>query len=571
MNASVRARRDARGFSFVELLVTILIAGIAFAAIVPLFVMAQGKNVDDNMRTISLNIARDKLERMRQLDYDSITVPNLNSTTFADGQFGTSWVAQSGTGSTKTMSIAYTVTNYPLGAADGSETYKQVQVSVGWTAPPNPVYPAVLSTIVYKQYAGPQIIGFDVGLHPLVLEEVSNDVNWITSSPTSLDVYISPSDIGLMIPLGETNKLKWGYIQFAVTSINGIAIDGADVTDPVVGEPGHYQWSWNNVNAPDGIYVLQAVAYSSGKQQGNAVSVAYMVAVKVPPAPTNLRGTVGDKRVSLTWDASPIGDFGHYELWRMVGAAGTWALVSDTLTVANYTDTAVTNGTQYYYRVRVVDTEVPANTSAFSAVAGPLVPAVQADTVAPSTPNPLTATAVAGAQSIQLSWPLSTDGGTPASGVRGYNVQRSTDNVNWSQILSADAFNQLSYLDVNVGWATRRYYRVQAVDVAGNASAWSPVASATTMTRPLHSLIVNNTSGSTTVYIRVQSSTTGLYWNTNGSSQASAPTEVQIKKNKSTTWTNLPEDNYNVFGRYSATATPKNTQWSSDPWSVSFP
>ena len=35
MNAQVRARRDARGFSFVELLVTIVIAGIVFVAMVP--------------------------------------------------------------------------------------------------------------------------------------------------------------------------------------------------------------------------------------------------------------------------------------------------------------------------------------------------------------------------------------------------------------------------------------------------------------------------------------------------------------------------------------------------------
>src|SRR5665647_2497755 len=44
MNTSIRARHDARGFSFVELLVTIIIAGIAFAALVPVFVQAAQSN-----------------------------------------------------------------------------------------------------------------------------------------------------------------------------------------------------------------------------------------------------------------------------------------------------------------------------------------------------------------------------------------------------------------------------------------------------------------------------------------------------------------------------------------------
>jgi prepilin-type N-terminal cleavage/methylation domain-containing protein len=569
MNTSVRARQDARGFSFIELLVTIIIAGIAFAAMVPLFVLAQGKNVDDNMRTISLNLARDKLERVRQLSYDSITEPNLNSPTFpgtlpADGQFGTTWDAKSGTGSSKPMTIAYTVTTFPVpGVTDGSENYKQVQVKVSWTAPPSPVYPAVLSTIIYKQYAEPQIVDFQVGLTPPVLEERGTGVFWITGAPTSLDVYLAPNDIPLMTPPG--------YVRFSVTSINGLAIAGTDVTASVVGEPGHYQWSWDNVNAPDGTYVLSAVAYSSGSQQGNTVSVAYMVAVKVPPAPTNLQGWVGNTMVALVWDKSPIGDFGHYVLERSVGNSGTWAQIGGPLGVANYTDTAVTNGFQYYYRVSVVDTEVPPNASPYSVPTVALEPAVQADTVPPNKPNSLTATAVSGAQSIKLTWPIPTDGGTPATGVKGYNVERSPDNGStWTQILSFISFNQPTYLDTNVGWLTTRSYRVQAVDVAGNRSAWSPVASATTGAQPPHNLTVYNAKGSETLYVRVQS-VAGLYWNTNGTLATGVPTEVQIKQNKDETWSNLPEGNYNVFGRYGSSTTSKNTTWSSDPWSVSFP
>ncbi|HEY5473297.1 MAG TPA: prepilin-type N-terminal cleavage/methylation domain-containing protein, partial [Candidatus Limnocylindrales bacterium] len=90
MNTSVRARQDARGFSFIELLVTIIIAGIAFAALVPVFVAAQQKGAGDNARNQALSLARDRLEKIRELDYDQIYESNLNSSTWFGGEFGNS-------------------------------------------------------------------------------------------------------------------------------------------------------------------------------------------------------------------------------------------------------------------------------------------------------------------------------------------------------------------------------------------------------------------------------------------------------------------------------------------------
>ena len=85
------SRRGHAGFSMVELLVTIVIAGIAFAAMVPLFVQAQQKNSSDYFRVLGTNIVTDKLERVRTLDYDDIvggpatptSTPNLYNASFA--------------------------------------------------------------------------------------------------------------------------------------------------------------------------------------------------------------------------------------------------------------------------------------------------------------------------------------------------------------------------------------------------------------------------------------------------------------------------------------------------------
>ena len=58
-----RACNRGAGFSFVELLVTIIIAAIAFAAMVPVFVGASQKASGDKARNIALNVAQDRLEK----------------------------------------------------------------------------------------------------------------------------------------------------------------------------------------------------------------------------------------------------------------------------------------------------------------------------------------------------------------------------------------------------------------------------------------------------------------------------------------------------------------------------
>ncbi|HEY5472502.1 MAG TPA: prepilin-type N-terminal cleavage/methylation domain-containing protein, partial [Candidatus Limnocylindrales bacterium] len=151
MNTSVRARHAARGFSFIELLVTIIIAGIAFAAMVPVFVGASQKAVGDKMRNIALNVAQDRMEKIRQLDFDQITPANLESSTFAGGQFGTTWTTYSG-GSAKAFHVEYDLRNE--GGSGASPAYVRVVVRVTWTPPPSPVKAVELQTYISRQYAG---------------------------------------------------------------------------------------------------------------------------------------------------------------------------------------------------------------------------------------------------------------------------------------------------------------------------------------------------------------------------------------------------------------------------------
>jgi len=93
---------------------------------------------------------------------------------------------------------------------------------------------------------------------------------------------------------------------------------------------------------------------------------------------------------------------------------------------------------------------------------------VQADTTPPTVPTGLTATAVSSSQ-INVSWTASTDN----VGVTGYNIYRDGTEIGTS--------TTTSYFDTGLTASTTYTYNVSAFDAAGNTSAQSASASATTL------------------------------------------------------------------------------------------
>src|SRR5207244_2414160 len=119
------------------------------------------------------------------------------------------------------------------------------------------------------------------------------------------------------------------------------------------------------------------------------------------------------------------------------------------------------------YRVRATD--AAGNLSLYSPVAS----ATTLDTQAPTIPGNLVATPISGSQ-ISLSWSQSTDN----IAVTSYLVERqSPGNTNFVQIGNPAGAN---YNDSGLSSASSYSYRVRATDAAGNLSAYSTVASATT-------------------------------------------------------------------------------------------
>lgn len=137
-------------------------------------------------------------------------------------------------------------------------------------------------------------------------------------------------------------------------------------------------------------------------------------------------------------------------------------------TSASYTDTGLTAGTLYTYRVRARDAATVPNETAYSSTANATTLAL------PATPTSLVADAQ-GPNLMAVTW---TDN---ATGESGYLVERSTTSGSGFTVVASLAANSVSYSDALVVPETTYYYRVRAYrDPTPDYSAYSSEASDTT-------------------------------------------------------------------------------------------
>jgi chitodextrinase len=182
----------------------------------------------------------------------------------------------------------------------------------------------------------------------------------------------------------------------------------------------------------------------------------------IPPStPTEVTAaTISSTRVDVSWAASTdnVAVTG-YTIFR---DGSQLATVGGT--TVTYQDATATPGNSYTYRVDAFDAA-----SNHSPQSDPVSASTGGDTTAPSQPAGVTAAAV-GPSSVNLSWSASSDN----VGVTGYVVYR-----NGAQLGTVGS-GTTAYSDTATSPSTTYTYTVEAVDAAGNHSAQSDPASATT-------------------------------------------------------------------------------------------
>ena len=553
------ARRSEAGFSFAELLITIIIAGIAFAAMVPLFVQAQQVTASDKMRAIALNVAQDRIEKLRQLDYELVTEGNLSDNDFYFGEFGDSWTEQTENGS-RDFEVTYVVTEAPVSAADTRIAYKVVTVTVNWTGPPLPHKNVVLTTMIYRQYAGPMIVDFFVAASDLGLSDPMDPGSepLIVSSPVDLQATVNAADLDSMRPRVLGASTRTGRVDFSVSSSTGtvypkISVPFSEVTGAV------FSTAWTvpggTAGAGDGYYLLKAVAYSAMGSPGNSWQLIYRIETG-PPAPvTNLAGTAGLSSANLTWDASVTGDVDHYVVYRdgvqiaeVDKAAGSMGYTYD------YSTNPDAHGDTHDYAVYAVDWKdqqsVAAELSLVSIDPASLVPAPASD---------LQGQAIS--TKARLTWVAS-----PTPGVLGYRVEQ-TIGATTSYFTTASGT-----LDVEQGWNTTALYQVKPF-VAGSIFATSYATllvgqpqqvvggvawlQVTTGAEPRYSLVITNTTNKSLTSLRL------YYLGPAGSDPQVEimPAASGVAVNTTRTWSNLAAGLYKWDWRTSNNKTGSQTGW----------
>ncbi len=206
------------------------------------------------------------------------------------------------------------------------------------------------------------------------------------------------------------------------------------------------------------------------------------VQLTVSSAPTGLSATAGDSQVALSWTAptadggSPITDY----VVEVYGD-GSWSTFSDgTSTTTSTTVTALTNGTEYTFRVSA------RNSIGDSSPSGNVT---ETPATTPGAPTELSATG--GDGQVALSWTAPPDNG--GSTITGYTVEKNCANSGWSLATTTSGSTSATVTSLTNGVSCD--FRISATNSAGSGDTVSTTATTTPSTTPGEPTGLSGTSG----------------------------------------------------------------------------
>jgi cellulose 1,4-beta-cellobiosidase len=210
------------------------------------------------------------------------------------------------------------------------------------------------------------------------------------------------------------------------------------------------QTSYNDTGVTNGTtYYYKVQAANSAGTSGNSNEAFATPTCSAPATPAGLSATPGNAQVALSWSA--VSGAASYNVKRSTDNVSYTTLTG--VTGTGYTDTSVSNGTQYWYVVSAVNScGESQNSSAVSAT--PSAPTL------PAAPTGLTATA--GRKRVTLVW-------NAVSGATSYNVLRNTTGSTTVYTTVATGVTSSSFNDLGLTPSATYYYVVQAVNAAGTS------------------------------------------------------------------------------------------------------
>jgi fibronectin type 3 domain-containing protein len=292
-------------------------------------------------------------------------------------------------------------------------------------------------------------------------------VDEMTVTPAIISVPTGPANL-TVTPGNGSATLNWtGSTSGSPTSYSiyrGTISDGEAVTP--VGTVSGTTTTFPDTGLTNGKTYFYNIAANNSvgvSPDSNEVSVTPAATATAPAAPAGLAATAGNGSVGLTWTASTGAT--SYSIYRGTASGAEGATPVGTTTSTSFTDTGLTNGTAYFYKVTASNS---AGTSPDSNEAT-ATPASGSGGLLLSQAQPATASSVQGA-------------GYPAS-----NAVDGSLSTRWSS-----AFSDPQWLEVDLGathsiskvvlyWETA-YATAFQIQTSNDGTNWTTIYSTTTGT-----------------------------------------------------------------------------------------
>jgi Tfp pilus assembly protein PilV len=394
----MRRFRAHDGFTLIEIMVATLLLMVAMAGFVPFFLQGLNQSSSARFRSIATNVARERMEQVRQLDYREITMTSGGVPTLV-ARFGTTNVIR-GT----TFTTTYGVTS----AASG---LKNVTVTVTWAAPPQSS-PISVTSLIHQQFLGPR--GSRLTISPTGTDDLGSPFPLLTDSPTTIQYDIAEADWGLCYPVPSSGaSVAYDvYCRMVLVDDNGFGIPlGDPANDYKIPKADlHREWTSGVLTRvyfelppgaygldptaiPDGYWELQTAAFNAYDEPGNLWRLRLRRENLPPAAPTlTALGQEDGQTIVLTWTPGLERDRDHFVLQRRIRNPDlTWPVAFTDLApsldpaVTSYTDTGdlaggfhpwgdLINPHFYEYKLWAVDFSDPQKIGAESTAIGQLPP-----------------------------------------------------------------------------------------------------------------------------------------------------------------------------------------------------
>jgi type II secretory pathway pseudopilin PulG len=484
------------GLTLIEILVTIVISGLFFAAMVPVFVMAAQQSGTDRARIQATNTAQSVIERLRDLPYGHLWDTTWSSQSEAEAALGEDFQWRGAS-----SDITIEVTPYPEVNEDGTvteegeEDYMLALVTASWQGEKGRERSVTLRTAIYRQGLGSETLVLEVRPLP--------------------EGYIRLEDLPVTVSaqLNAADAASVERIDFTIYANNGTRVEEWSVaTDDAIRPDGsviwYYEHEWAAVDADgqplaDGRYSFVAKTVPIQPEDPEEIVPAaewaqkeYLLNRAAPGTPVILVGEQGFRKldvndvsptpfVYLRWKLeTPISDVHHFEIERTGTGLDGSAIPAKSVTLPNWTtewtDDSVAAGTTYTYRVRAWDKTFEDNVNEGDGQWSDAREVAVAEAGLGSVPAPPTGvTNIVDDRAVETHWAASPD----ANSVDAYRIYRTgSDGVRLLVMTrtvdpgTTDP-SQLTFTDIFVEYNQTYTYYVTAVKLPSGGPQWESASS----------------------------------------------------------------------------------------------